>query len=205
MLPKISRSEARKNLGIGSSQQVICWMPGSRKQEVRRLLPVMQKIKTMFSSDCLHLQPMAIDYLKTNQEMAGVRTLPLTQRYEAMVAADMVIGASGNMVLEAALLGTPVTALYQVSGLTYAVARQLVKMPWITLPNILLERAVVPEYIQYLCPEEIFRSVQKEILEKEKWKLIQGDLQALLGPEHAMDTAAQYLLTSLNRKDLLTC
>jgi lipid-A-disaccharide synthase len=68
--------------------------------------------------------------------------------HEVMAAADVLLIASGTATLEAALLGTPMVVCYRVSRLTEVVARLLKQIPWISLPNIVARRTVVPEILQ---------------------------------------------------------
>jgi len=65
-----------------------------------------------------------------------------------MSAADLLLVASGTATLEAALLGTPMVVCYRVSRLTELMVRSLMRVPWISLPNLTLGRAVVPELYQ---------------------------------------------------------
>jgi lipid-A-disaccharide synthase len=68
--------------------------------------------------------------------------------HEVMAAADVLLVASGTATLEAALLGTPMVVCYRVSRLTEVVGRLLTQIPWISLPNIVAGRTVVPEILQ---------------------------------------------------------
>jgi lipid-A-disaccharide synthase len=76
--------------------------------------------------------------------------------YGVMRAADLLLVNSGTATLEAALLGTPMVVCYRLSRLTEAWVRVLVRVPWISLANIVLGRAVVPELYQAaLTPERV--------------------------------------------------
>ncbi|PKL75536.1 MAG: lipid-A-disaccharide synthase [Candidatus Melainabacteria bacterium HGW-Melainabacteria-1] len=205
LLPSLSREQARARLdphqNLDPDQPLICWMPGSRKTEVRRLLPVMAEVHHHLPRDWNHLLPLAADYLDGPLLRAlPVRRVDVSDRYEAMIAADLVIGACGSMVLEAALLGRPVLALYRVSALTFAVARHVVKLPWISLPNLLLERSLVPEFVQSLPAPEIARQLHIEIRQAPKWALAAAELRGLLGPNGANVRAAQAILEFLEHK-----
>jgi lipid-A-disaccharide synthase len=69
---------------------------------------------------------------------------------QVMAASDIVLLASGTASLQAALLGKPMVAAYRVAGLTYAIVKalNLVKVPYVTLPNLLTDTPLVPEFIQ---------------------------------------------------------
>jgi lipid-A-disaccharide synthase len=68
--------------------------------------------------------------------------------YDAMAASDALLVASGTATLEAALIGTPMVVCYRVSRLSEAMGRLLIRIPWISLVNIVAGRAVVPELLQ---------------------------------------------------------
>jgi lipid-A-disaccharide synthase len=67
---------------------------------------------------------------------------------EALPGVRLVIASSGTVTLQTALSGTPMVVIYRTSGLTYMLARSLVKIPWIAMPNVLAGELVVPELIQ---------------------------------------------------------
>ena len=73
--------------------------------------------------------------------------------YDALSYSDLAIMASGSATLEAAILGTPTIVVYKVSRISYAVAKALVKIKYISLPNIIMGEEVFPEFIQHISPE----------------------------------------------------
>jgi len=196
-----SVGEARLALGLNPMQRVICLMPGSRQLELERLWPVLIELAHVFAAEGVHcLCPLADAFLKLPSGPRlppGLQFLPAEQRYAAMQAADLVIGASGNMVLEAALLQVPVIALYRVSGLTYAVAARLLKVKHITLPNILLGQGIVPEFVQTLETGPILTSA-RDLLAHPEGQLAQlTPLRGLLAPNGAADRAAGLILAEI--------
>ena len=112
----------RETLGLPTGS-VVAVLPGSRSSEVARLGPV-------FAEAC--------------------RRLLDGQAHDAMRSADVVLLASGTAALEAALLGRPIVAAYRLAPLTYALARslRLVKVRHFTLPNLLTDAPLVPEFLQ---------------------------------------------------------
>ena len=90
--------------------------------------------------------------------------------YEVMAGADAVLVASGTATLEAALLGAPMVVCYRVSRLTEVAARALGRIPWISLPNIIAGRAIVPEILQ--------REVTGDRLAAEARRLIEDPVAA---------------------------
>ena len=69
--------------------------------------------------------------------------------YDLMTIADSAIAASGTVTLEAAILGLPVVVIYKMAALTYFIGRLLVKIPNISLPNIVAGKRIIPELLQY--------------------------------------------------------
>ncbi len=155
----VSTHAVRRELGIDAND-VVAVLPGSRASEVTRLAPTFARAAALLaaSREDLHfVTPVAHPKLKPVIEEAltdaGVRdrfTLLDGQSLQAMSAADVVLLASGTAVLESALLGKPSVAAYRVAGMTYAIVKAfgLVKVTHVTLPNLLTDEPLVPEFIQ---------------------------------------------------------
>jgi lipid-A-disaccharide synthase len=155
------RQAARQALGL-SGGPLVAVLPGSRKSEVARLGPVFAAACTLLTNDSAtrelnFVAPMASPALKSlfgrhlAEASIGHRFMLLDGDAEtAMVAADVVMLASGTATLEAALLQRPMVAAYKVSPLTYLLARKsgLIKTPFFALPNLLTENPLVPELEQ---------------------------------------------------------
>jgi len=151
------RDEARRRLGLAADASVVGLLPGSRRQEIERTLPVLHAAAARIAA----VRPATRFVLGAVPTPAGgpdpVASLgsatPPVQvvtgdTYAVMRAADLLLVNSGTATLEAALLGTPMIVCYRLSRLTEAWARLLVRVPWISLANITLGRAVVPELYQ---------------------------------------------------------
>lgn len=134
---------------------VVGLLPGSREQEIRRLLPVMIETargirerypEAWFVAPC-------VDDARAAQIRAIAGGFPLEtavgQTYEVLSAARFCLVASGTATVEAALFGVPMIVLYKVSGVTYGIARLLVRVNAIAMVNILAGKHIVPEYIQH--------------------------------------------------------
>jgi lipid-A-disaccharide synthase len=156
----LDRAEARRRLGVDPVESLIGLLPGSRREEVERLLPPMLVAAKRLSAAgvarrfALGLAP-AVDVaavgrlVKSALEEGGPRVDIFERRtYEVMAAADVVLISSGTATLEAALLGAPMVVCYRVSRVTEAVVRLLVKVRWCSLPNLIANRGVVPEVLQ---------------------------------------------------------
>lgn len=156
----LGKVKARERLGVGDRQTVVGLLPGSRREEVSRLLPPMLEAAARLArsdgrrSFVLGLAPTvdrsAVAWLLTRAIEAGGPKVEILEglTHEVMAGADVLLVASGTATLEAALLGAPMVVCYRVSRLTEAVARLLKRVDWISLPNIVAGRAVVPEILQ---------------------------------------------------------
>ena len=153
----LSREEARRRLALDLGPSVVGLLPGSRREEVARLLPAMlQGAERLAAADgrrrfVLALAP-SVERAEVERLLAaapGVRVEVVEGlTHEVMAGSDVVLIASGTATLEAALLGAPMVVCYRVSRLTEAVARMLARVPWISLPNIAAGRRIVPEILQ---------------------------------------------------------
>ena len=155
----IDVASAREVLGLDDGP-VIAMLPGSRGSEVTRLGPVFAEAAALLVATMPEAQfvtPAATPRLRTLIESqlaaAGVENrfmITAGGSIEVMAAADVVVLASGTAALESALLCKPTVAAYQVSGLTAAILRlfKLLKTDYFTLPNLLTDAPVIPEFIQ---------------------------------------------------------
>ena len=149
--PETSADEFRATLGLDAASPVLGLLPGSRAQEIarhvglliagaRRLAATRPNLQTV-----LALAPGA--ELPRGFDSAPARIARgLTRATQAYATACAV--ASGTATLETALFGTPLVVLYRTGRLNYAIARRLVRIPRIGLPNIVAEATVAPELIQ---------------------------------------------------------
>lgn len=151
--PLLELLENQRNVGNPTSDQPILLMvPGSRKQELEKMLPVMIEAAralpqfTPIIAGAPGRKPS--DYPDFDQ--TGIKTV-FGQTHDLMRSAAVGMVTSGTATLEAALLGMPQVIGYRTSPVTYAIAKLLVRTKWIGLPNILSERTIVPEFIQSEC------------------------------------------------------
>jgi lipid-A-disaccharide synthase len=141
--------------GLDPGKRLLLLLPGSRRGEVRRHLPVLaEAVREMRRDPGLQFALLLAEGIGRT-EMEGlwpgpVDGLTFLERdgYEAMAAADVVLSSCGTATLEAALLGTPVVAFYKISPLTYLAGRRFVRIGRYSIVNILAGKDVVPELIQ---------------------------------------------------------
>ncbi|WP_227678949.1 lipid-A-disaccharide synthase [Psychrobacter sp. JCM 18903] len=145
--------------------QLICVMPGSRRGEITAILPLMldgiQKLILLDPKLCFIIPTVDQNHQYIVQDVIDQRSEQLRAAIvvvydvsqpafsqQAMAASDIVMLASGTATLEAMLLERPMVVVYQLNKLTYQIAKRLVKVPYVALPNILADTAIVPELIQ---------------------------------------------------------
>jgi len=150
------KAQARAELALPGTGPVVALMPGSRGGEVGRLgelfLDAAQRLLAL-RPDVRFVVPCANATRRAQLETMLVgRDLPLTlldgQSHRALAACDAVFIASGTATLEALLYKRPMVVAYRLAGLTYWILKRLVKSPYVSLPNLLAQRMLVPELLQ---------------------------------------------------------
>ncbi len=152
--PTRGREETLRRYRLDPSRRVLAVLPGSRKKEVRVLLPA-----ALAAAQRLEHQGwqavIALAHTLTGEDLrqalrGRVPAVPVAEgdTYNVVHAADAALVASGTATLETALLGRPMVIMYRVAPLTFALARLLVRVDFIGMPNIILGRGVFPELIQ---------------------------------------------------------
>lgn len=157
-------TQSCEELGLDTDRQVVCLMPGSRGSEVERLGTVFLKTADLMLQKRHDLQfiiPAAsVDRRNQIEQMLAhyPENLPvkvvLGRSQTCMAAADTILLASGTATLEAMLLKKPMVVSYIVAPLTYKILKKLVTQPYISLPNLLAGRELVPEFIQHEASPE---------------------------------------------------
>ena len=158
--------QGKKRFGMTPERRVVALLPGSRGGEVSRLTPLLLDVARQLHQDDKNLRFLipAANLARDHQIRLLRDALPEPLRHavriikpqddsgqvgrQVMAAADVVILASGTATLEALLLARPMIVVYQVHWLTYLLAKYLVKIKHVALPNILAGRSIVPELIQ---------------------------------------------------------
>ncbi|MBR4641276.1 MAG: lipid-A-disaccharide synthase [Selenomonadaceae bacterium] len=165
--PSMSKVEARKFFGVKESEQVILLMPGSRRQEIKLLLPPMIEAAKILSGKKFFL-PVA-DGVEQLIDTAGldIKLVNSARRYDLMQIADAAIATSGTVVLEAALLNLPCVVLYKMAPLNFFIGKLLVDIKFFSLPNILAGEKILTELLQdEVTPEKISSEVSKLLSNK---------------------------------------
>lgn len=196
-----TREQIRHRHGLAADQPLLVLMPGSRRAEVRLLLPAMLEAAQQLKRDgwqVVLLKASTIDrsYL---EQVSGNRALPVPliegDGYNLLHAADAGVIASGTATLEAALLGCPHVILYRFSLLTYLIAKLVIGRRILGLPNVILGRKLFPELLQRdVTAANIIRAVRHIRDDRVLFDQAVKELQAVMGPPGASRRAAGELV-----------
>lgn len=179
--------EFKSQNDIAPDATVIGIMPGSRKHEIAKLLPVFleaAKILNRKVQKCVFLLPLAAtleesslqEYFNRKDDL-DIRILQ-KNHYEAMAACDAAIAASGTLTMELAILRIPMVVCYKVSPLSYFIGKPFIKVDFASLVNLVAEKEVVPELLQdRATPENICLQVEPLLFNKETRDVMKQDLE----------------------------
>jgi len=121
--------------------------------------------------------------------------------YEIMNISSLLITASGTATLEAACLNAPMIILYKTSFSTYLLGKILLKIPYVGLPNILAQRRIVPELLQFeATPKHVADLALKTLADSRKLERMRDELREVtgkLGRPGAIDRAARAVLETV--------
>jgi lipid-A-disaccharide synthase len=150
---KPARDVARRELGIAGEETTLAFLPGSRMSEITRLLPIFLEVIARLPeevhvvvSQAESLPPDASEHFEPLVER-GVQIIQ-GKAQTLMVAANIIVSASGTAVLEAALFECPTIVVGKISPLTYALVKNMIITKFFSLPNIISGKAILPELIQ---------------------------------------------------------
>lgn len=197
-----------QSLGFQNHKKTIAIMPGSRQSELAKLLPTfLETIKELNNkSDCQFVMiaaPGMKDQLE--ESVSGLPVLVTEEhKYSVLAASDLVLLASGTAALEVALLGVPAIVVYKTSRITAFLARHLMNVRYVSLPNIILDEIVYPELLQKDCiPENIVLESRAILEDKETCGRIRDQLKTVkekLGQPGAIKNAAKHFVTFLEKE-----
>jgi lipid-A-disaccharide synthase len=207
VVPEVDRETFLRETGLDPHRPLVALLPGSRRSELSRLLPPMAELVARWRAERPEVQwvlPVA-PTLEDGEVAAHLGELPVvrvpgSRTYAARAHADAALVASGTATLETALLGTPFAIVYRLNGLTYQLARHLVKLPHIGLANIVAGTEVAPELVQGAVVPARMGAVLASLLEPEEAARRRSDLalvRAHLGEAGAAGRVAERLAMDL--------
>ncbi len=167
--PAITRAQFSAEYKLDSSRPWIALLPGSRRAEVSRIFPTLLEAAQLVGPDYVYIVPVAstldaawmAGFL---QDYAGPPVTFTSDARATLLHARVAAVASGTSTLEAALIGTPFTMVYQVAPLTWTLGRRLVKVDRFAMVNLIAERDVVSELVQSdFTPQRVCQELRRII------------------------------------------
>ena len=158
----------RRDRGLGDERLLIL-MPGSRRSEVPRLLPVFEQVVQLLARSAPDVRPVlpvsaivadSVRPATARWPVAPIIVTDLADKHDAYAAASVALTKSGTSTLELAMAGIPMAVTYRVNPVSAFIARRAIKIPHVAMVNLLAGRAVVPELLQEECrPDRLERAV----------------------------------------------
>lgn len=198
-----SREEFFASCGLDTSRKLLALVPGSRVGEIRKNLPV------MIAAAALHPEMQAVIAAAPGIDPAlysSLTSLPTIEgkTFELIANADVALVTSGTATLETALAGTPQIVCYRANGskLTYKLFSKILKVKYVSLPNLIAGEDVVPEMLLHLCTPEAISPLIEQLADhhssayqrqQEGYRIIRRRLTTSNAPA----TAASLILSSL--------
>lgn len=199
-----SPEDVRRRHGLAAGRPLVTLLPGSRGSEVRALLPPMVEavrrlgVQAVVALAHESLRPLAGEICPPELPVVHGET------WDLVSAADLVLLSSGTATLEVALLERPMVIMYRLSPFSYRLARMLVRVPFIGMPNLILDKAAVPELIQDdVTAERIVEEVVRILDDPARAAVIRADLarvRALLGEPGAARRAAEIAVRMIDER-----
>ena len=191
---------------LNSKKEIIALLPGSRKQEVGRMLEVMLKVVDKFPEyqfviGCAPSLPE--EYYKSLIGNANVQ-LVFNKTYQLLQVASAALVTSGTATLETALFYVPEVVCYKGNKISYHIAKNLIKVKYISLVNLIMDKPVVKELIQNdLTPENVEAELKQLLTNHKVQRQLLDDYEDLrykLGNAGASNNAATVIFDDLNKK-----
>ena len=190
----------------GTRPSEILLLPGSRKSELQRHLPVMLDALKLIREKLPDVRAKMVLPDEDLKQLAN-RLAALPAEFEiqtgnllqALAEADAAIASTGTVTMECAFFGVPTVALYKTSWFNYEIAKRIATVKWATMPNILANEEVFPEFIQNAAtPENISRAALELLQDESRRKKIKSQLATIvssLGEPDATRRAAAAILS----------
>ena len=201
-----ARGEGRAVMGT----PMVLLLPGSRPDELRRHLPVMIGALALIRAQLPNLRVRMVLPNESLVQQAKALSLPVNLEVrvgglpESLVEANVAIASTGTVTTECAYFGVPTVALYKTSWSTYQIARRIVKVKYLAMPNLLANEEVFPEFIQAAArPENIARAALELLRDEGRRARVKSrlaEIVAALGGPGATRRAAQVIVETLKVK-----
>ena len=194
-LPSVTREQFASQHQLDPGRRWIALLPGSRRGEVSRIFPKLLKAAQLLGPDCVYIVPVAstLDPQWMSTFLRGHNGPPITFTNDSratVLHARAAAVASGTSTLEAALIGTPFTMVYQVAPLTWTLGRRLVKVDRFAMPNLIAERDVVTELVQQnFTAERVCTEIRRLLPDSDVRSGMVADFEEVRGRLRTSDAA----------------
>ena len=198
--PDVSRVDFAKKHGLNASKYWVGLLPGSREKEIELNLPTMLEAVSQLGEDVEFLLPLAPMLNQAYRSRVATMVKPVSPRITlvddaraALFHARASIVASGTATVEAALMGNPFLVVYRISNLSYAVAKRVVKVPFVAMVNLIADRQVVPELIQGdFTPANVVLHLRRLLHDENDRKHMVEDLRQVAASLNIQDTSREH-------------
>jgi lipid-A-disaccharide synthase len=198
--PGLSRDEFFRKHKLDSNRPLVTVLPGSRRSEALRHLPELMRAADILSTSrqlsfLLPASPTCgAEFFR--EPLAGSHIRPIDgEAWDALAHCDVALAASGTVTVEAALLGAPMVTFYRVTGLSWAIGKLLVRVPFYSMVNLIGGKKMVPELMQDQMTGERIAAEAARLLddaaERGKMKEELARVAELLAPPGGSDAIAR--------------
>lgn len=161
-----SETAFRKENNLPKDKPIVALLPGSRKQEVKKMISVMAATATQFPNHCFVVA--ATPHIDSSLFKGLPVYVVINKTYTLLAHSKAALVTSGTATLETALFEVPQVVCYKTSILSYIIGKQVIRLPFISLVNLILDKEAVPERIQSACNPKQLATDLTNILEGEK-------------------------------------
>ena len=185
-----------------SDKPIIALLPGSRKQEIKKMLSEMLSVVDAFPDYQFVIAGAPSQEFEFYQQFLNGKNINFisNKTYDLLSIAHAALVTSGTATLETALFKVPEVVLYKGSTISYQIAKRIITLKYISLVNLIMDAPIVTELIQNECNTKNIKAELAKIIEgSEREKMLQNfnNLQQLLGGSGASDATAKLIVSSL--------
>lgn len=202
-----NRSIFLRRNSLGEKREIIALLPGSRYQEVKRVLPVMLKAASHFPDYQFVVAGVSSLDKSLYKKILGNSDVFLieNQTYELLQNSSAAVVTSGTATLETALLTVPEVVCYKATGFSYFLAKWMIKVKFISLVNLVMDKEVVKELIQgEMTEENIVKELELLLHNSKRQRKLLEDYEELkdrLGSAGASEKAAEVIIDAVKTRN----
>jgi lipid-A-disaccharide synthase len=186
----------RRDPAAQREDDLVLLLPGSRAHEVAHIFPILTKVMDLFPPH-IRFVAAAVDERTARMMQHPRLKVEIGSAHRWMQRAQLAIAASGTATMELAYFGCPMVVLYHVNWITYLIGKMVIRVKWISMPNLIANREIVPEFIQEAAQPAVVAAAARELLpagpRRAAMEQALAAVVASLGPPGASARAAQLI------------